>query len=914
MSSSLFRTNTTIPDGDSAATVNLPPDKRSFAAARGELKDPVNLAPNQPLVFVATIVEINQQLHCYKLRMVGLDEMYGLPLDYAGTATGAATKVGSLFGVGTSVLAMHAPSLGPNYAVVLGSISSYLGPLNYFGSPELVAGSPVGSYRDKISAKAIMSPITNFNGGKPIDSYPGDTTLLSQFGCGLFISSLQASLRSSHECSVECHYIDSLLRLSTHNLEQFTAGAELQAFNDLGDYTEVKRLNAYVTESLGGINQYEPLPKADGKLRSSNPDPEDIVGKYKPEQEEQIGWWRSTSFDGYLGNVSLRYVAVPGLEATRTAGPGGSTEQDEYGVFREHIDSTGAYSVVSAKSISLIKDCFIPVPREQYRADDSRGDTKESITAARTANAANLLDPTIEGVNKPHGSTLYAAASSDMASARNNRSTIMFAERPNDWSLVELEDIDLAGFKSYIQNVGYIRARENVSDSVMFAKMPQVGKLKINAREEVSYYASRSMIMMHEDGSIHMQDGYGASISMRGGSIDITCPGDITLRPGRNMVSIAGDTVSHIAGVDVELAANKGDVRVQADRNIAIMGGNDGQGGILLESKAQGNILLQEDDSSFKDPTSNANPYRGIWLKGADSCVSILGKGTYIGNRSEEARIVVDCGTADFTVKGSKCLLNTQQTIVLTNVDNPDAGSNIIIADGLLYAKSSGGTLLESDSLQLTGPSAGSLQVVMDGAAIISNSVTSQFFNGLTTTVNPVDEDDLDRAISDIREALDETRGKLDEAIEAQAEVFEQLSNSVFGSPDTSLTNLTFCYPDSNLRGIPESAEYFLFESDWQSAYRTEGIGDYMVFRGVDPAVPAGAASDGVDNSKSFFWPGAGALSQKFGAMKFEQRLVDDKLRFKNTGFDKPISLVEAPGSIQDKYRVIRKNQLRTKQ
>lgn len=914
MSNSLFKTNTTIPDGDSAATVNLPTDSRAFAAARGPTKDPVGLMPNQPMVFVATIVEVNQQLHCYKLRMVGFDEMYGLPLDYAGTSVGASTKISSLFGVGTTVLAMHTSSLGTGYAVVLGSISSHIGSLNYFGSPELVPNSPVGSYRDKISAKSLMAPVTNFNGGKPIDNYPGDTALLSQFGCGLFISSLQSSIRSSPECSVECHYIDSLLRLAGHNFEQFTAGAELQAFNDLGDYTEVKRLNPYVMESIGGTKQYESMPKADGKPRSSSPSPEDVVGKYKPEQENQIGWWRSTAFDGYLGNVSLRYVTVPGLEKVRIGGPDGDIEQDEYGVFREHIDSTGAYSVVSAKSISLVKDCFIPVPREQYRADDSRGDKKESIQAARGANAPNLLDPVVDGVAKPHGSVLYAAASSDLASAKNNRSTIMFAERPNDWSLVELEDLDLAGFKNYIANVGYMRARENVSDSVMFAKMPQVGKLKINAREEVSYYASRSMIVMHEDGSIHLQDGYGAAISMRGGSIDITCPGDITLRPGRNMVSIAGDTISNIAGVDVELAANKGDVRLHADRNVSVLGGNDGQGGILLESKAQGNVLLQEDDSSFKNPTTNANPYRGIWLKGADSCVSILSKGTYIGNRSDDAKIVVDCGTADFTVKGTKCLLNTQQTIVLTNVDNPDFGSNVIIADGLLYAKTDGGTLLESRNLQITGPSSGSLQTVMDGSLIASNSVTSQYFNGLTSNVNPVDSDDFKRALEEIQKALDDNRKMLDKALDLQKEVFDQLAESVFGSPDTSLTNLTFCYPDSILRGVPDSAEYFLFESDWQSAYRTEGIGDYMVFRGVDPTAPAGAASDGVDSAKSFFWPGAAALSKKFGAMKFEQRLVDDKLRFKNTGFDKPISLLDSPSSIEDKYRIIRKNEIRTKE
>lgn len=866
--------------------------------------------------FIATVVEVNQQLQSYQLRAAGLPDMTAVQLEWAGQGTALATKCSALYGVGSVVLATTTPAMGVNQAVILGSFPAFLGANASFGSPELTISSPVGAAKDAISDSGPLNCVrNNFNSGRPVDAYPGDTTVLNALGCGLFVGASHATLMSGLDCSLECHYFDSLVRLNSFNFEHATSGAEASMFADVGDYTEIKRLNPYVVESLGGVEQYGDIPKADAFDRANKPKSSDVTGTYKPQDTAQASWWRWLDIQGYLANLKLSFAVVPKLESVRTTSD--TSTQDEVGVFREHVDSTGAYSVVSAKSISLIKDCFIPVPREKHRPDDSQGDKSDSITQARASNSSNMADFTVQGAEQgiPHASTLYAASSCDAAAFKTHRSTVAFRERPNDWTMQEIDDIDLAGFKTSLDGSGFLSASSGVSESRMFAQLPKVGTLRINARErEVKYFASRSMIMMHEDGSIHIQDGYGSAISMRGGCIDISCPGDITLRPGRNLVGFAGDSVSLVAGNDVELSSNLGDVRVQADRNVSVLAGNDGLGGILLETKATATNLFEQDESLFSAPSGNSNSYRGIWLKAPASSVAAVSSEFYAGNRTSTSTIYFDSGDdGSFTVNGSRHVFQGRQTTFLTNKDNPDAGSNVSIGDFGVFMKSAGGFFLQGSSLMATGIK-NDMQFLVQGSALFSRSVMSSSFAGLSTQIGQLDEDSYQQYLKTVDDAILDRVDALKTLTDVQLEQNDYLDQSVIGSPDSSLKNLTFCYPDSELRGIPIDAAFVMFESDWQQAYRSQSVGKSMVFKGVNPLQESGAAATGVDSAFTYFWPGAGALSAKFGKLESQSRFVDDKLRFKSQGYDKPVVLSTSGQTFEDNYTIVSQNRIRTKE
>ena len=903
---SFLHNNSTVPGLAAGSPVNS--QKYDHVARRSELTEKSLL---QDLTFVGTIIDANQQLQSYKIRVGGMPDMLAVRLDGFGKGTSIGTKASMLYGVGTKVLAMTTPGLGVNNAVILGALPDHLGQAIFYGSPEMVASSPVGALKDNVSDQGLHNcAFNNFNGGHPVDTYAGDTTILNKFGCGLFVGAIQTSLVSGLDCSVELHYVDDLLRLNSYNFEHNTAAAETLAYADAGDYTEVKRLNPYVVESLGAEGQYSPVPKKVGTPRGQG-DSSTPTGEYDLQSETQQGWFRYTDFSGYLSNIKSSYVTAPLTPKLRSFE---DKAQDEVGLFREHVDSTGAYTVVSAKSLSFIKDCFIPVPKEQYRPDDVRGDIVDEISTYRDLNTPNLADFSVQGLEDgpAHASLLYTATSSDQAAFKTHRALTHFRERPFDWTLKEIDEIDLAGFKTHVASKGFMAAADGVSSSRIFAKLPKIGKLKINAREEVKYYASRSMIMMHDDGSIHIQDGYGASISLRAGGIDISCPGDITLRPGRNLVSLAGDTTSIISGVDVELAANVGDVRIQADRNVSVLGGNDGKGGILLETKAQATNLLAADGGRFKNPTTNGNAYGGIWMKAPESSICAVGKEAYVGNSGSDCQVYMDSGRSNLNFNGASCIFGAETSLFVTNTENPQAGTNLVISASGFGLQTRGGMLLESSFFMASGRNR-DIRYIVNGGASFTRQVVARSFGGVSTDIGKVQDDDMQTYVKTVQDAVFTQSEAITEYIGAFTDINDLIARSVVGKPTTSLTNLTFCYPDSSLRGIPDNAEYVLFESDWQGQYLAQGAGKPMIFKGVNPKKPAGATAPGVSKTNSYFWPGAEALNAKYGKFEFNGRYVDDKLRFKKDGFDTPISAAPSAKSFEGNYVIVSTNAIKTK-
>lgn len=909
--------NTTKTDALSSA-VGRPIENEYGYELRSKELISSSLQPYSSQILVGTVIEVNQQLNCYIVRVGNYPDIRATSLDFVGRSLVNRATSSCLFGVGAAVYVMMCGSTGNTLGVILGAAPEHFGAITVFGSQELIPASPAGSGLDKISNEALNSEQNNYNNGRPVDTYPGDVTILSAFGSGLFVGALQASLRASTECAVECHYVDSLLRLTSYNFEQFSAGADRQFIADCGDYTEIKRGNSYIIESVGGTTQYGIFPKKAGEDRGTAGKPSPDLGKYAPEVIDQVGWWRWLDLSGYLANIKLQFVLVPKLNTTRQ-GAAANTDQDEHAVFREHVDSTGAYSVVSAKSISFIKDCLIPAPKEQYRSDDSRGDKEESIASARQENTVNLKDVEIIGVatNDPDAAILYAAASSDLAAFRTHRSLVMFRERKTDWSLKEVDEIDLAGFRSVLDAQGLINPSTNVSESRMHALLPQIGKLTVTAKEEVSYFASRSMIMMNDDGSIHIQDGYGSSISMRAGCIDISCPGDITLRPGRNLVGFAGDSISAIAGVDVELCGMKGDIRIQADRNVSVLGGNDGKGGVLLESKAVFAPLITPDEETFKLPDTNSNAYRGIWFKAPNAGICSLASQAYIGNTSKDCKIALDCGKSDFTVKGELSYILSKQTYLITNPDAPKEGSYLGLRDSTGLELSTPHQIYFKSSKMLAAPITGNLLYYISGKLFVdSETVLRSLYvpksGGGGSPVRPIDDGSFnENVVTPTKTAIGLLDESLEKAYTAHQTSYAKINSSLVGKAESSLRNLTFYYPDSTLRGIPESSKYVLFEADWQSAYRSNGQGAPLKIKGVKLAA---AGREGISDDQSYCWPGLQALQKKFGKFKTSSRFVSPTLSFKKDGFDQPLELLDTPVSFDGSYTVIRTNSVRTKQ
>lgn len=834
---------------------------------------------------IGRVTTYNPQLHVHMVKVAGHGDLVCTALDVGGKALTGAHRTSVLYGPGATVLLLTGATLGVGAGVILGSWDNYLPSTENTDAIELIAGTPAGGLKDSIAAKAFNTVAYNYNGGRALDAFAGDHVSMNEFGVGHWQGRLMTAMRAGHDCSVECHYVDSLLRLTGFNFEQFTAGSELTAMADVGDYTEIRRSNPYVLESLGANTQYGKLPAKAGS---------DAPGKFEPtgalvqEVEQQTGYWRSLELTGYLGNLYTRFVTVPAAKSTRTATAG---QQDEYGVFREHIDATGAWSVTSAKSIVLAKDCLIPVPKELLKPDSGKGATQAELLTARTDNEPYIKDM---AVAEPT-SLSYAAATNDVAAHQVNRATATIAERPKDWQLQLMEDLEFADIAGSIGDTGYIAT--SISTANYHAPLPKVGKLQITQREDATYYASRSLIVLHEDGAIHIQDGYGASISLRAGSIDLSCPGDITLRPGRSQVTIAGDTISMQAGIDLEQVAMAGDVRVHGNRNVNVLAGTDGAGGILLETRASSGTVLAEFDGSLVAADRNANAYGGIWLKAPDAGVAAMARQCYVGSAAG-ASVVLDAGVGGSVyTKGASTVLATTASSVLTNPDNPESGIQLTWSGSSMLLSTSGNCALLANAFIFGGKDGQDSNLQLAGNMLATGSVSAQGFAGISSAIAQLDEDSFNETGSQLSKATSDVQTSTSEFGSALAEQVQQFANSMAGNSDY-YDLLKFAYPDSDLRGIPTDVKYLLVESQWQQLYRTGGKGSTLTFVDVDGTRP---------------WPGTTA-GDKFGQLAgYDSRLVDDKLRAIKKPLTEPVVVLDAPVDITENYTVIGQNIVRSK-
>lgn len=128
-----------------------------------------------------------------------------------------------------------------------------------------------------------------------------------------------------------------------------------------------------------------------------------------------------------------------------------------------------------------------------------------------------------------------------------------------------------------------------------FLPQPPKQTLDIDHKyKEQEYFESSASFNILNDGSVIIRDGYGGEIRMSGGSIDISCPGDINLFPGRRLVSWSGDDTIIKAHNSIDLTAAENDVRVKAECNIEMVSGMSTTGGhTLIENRASGKESIQ---------------------------------------------------------------------------------------------------------------------------------------------------------------------------------------------------------------------------------------------------------------------------------------------------------------------------------
>lgn len=471
---------------------------------------------------------------------------------------------------------------------------------------------------------------TQYENHAPIDETTlGEWGRITESGGAIFLDSFMAFLRADENCGFWAFWHDQLARMQGHNLQLRSPALELYAFDDEDELSIISGVATYLWESLGLF-----MPGQAAKLRSVDElnqagNAEFALGDLR--DNGQTPFHRLRTFEGYLGQGFRKQLRLPPQQFS--ASTVNTLEEPKTGpaVWEEHLSLDGNYHIVSSQGIFIAHAPVFQTPVQKKSPEDPTGDSKKTGYDYRKAKIKTGPDKNteLEGV----GSAL--TANDELAYGMQWRAAHPFHYREKDWKIEEDGDQHAPS----VPDFGSLR-------TVQYLGKAETDKLDVDEREkQAEFHKTLSFLSILRDGTVVIAGPGGEEIRMGGGNVEISCPGDIQLRPGRSCVTLAGRDAIVRANKSVELSANTEDVRIKSDRNMQLLAGNSGVGGLLLESKSIGE--LQDYSKVGSEVVAN-----GITFK-SKSFVSCLGKDVYL--RSYDAgsgfgQIIIDAAAGEGSI------------------------------------------------------------------------------------------------------------------------------------------------------------------------------------------------------------------------------------------------------------------------
>ena len=438
--------------------------------------------------------------------------------------------------------------------------SGYLGPLN----------------------KALL-----LNNQLPTDTVQGEKVIANEFGVMIGLFQMLSVLKGSELSQVQCHFLDDLVRVISHNFQHYHALGEHNIFHDgkglhleMGFTHEPKEgLGIPQVNSSGGT----PTIK-DGKTVETD----DSKDFYTLSDERLKAIERLKVYLGRLGDFINILLVAPADEPRALNGETPGTP--DRGLFQFHVSTDGMVTVRTVKGMVLEKTNWIRVPHRIRTPEDPKGD--DAVTIEYPIKEAFQFDETYQANNIPF---LYYLQLRDY--------------------LTSLEDDQLLNFGAHEKD---FHVNQDYTKEIPLQSISYVDPLT-----NTEYKKTKTLISIMPNGGITMSDAWSSAIVMEGGNIYIQPANDLVMQPMRNLVAKVGGNVSVAAKKEIDLSSTTGGMRVKTDRSQYFY---SDKSGIVLHS--EGPFI---EDGFFPDfEEEQALEFvSGIVLKAANSGVQSYGKQIY---------------------------------------------------------------------------------------------------------------------------------------------------------------------------------------------------------------------------------------------------------------------------------------------
>jgi|GEM_PF-4309359 len=446
--------------------------------------------------------------------------------------------------------------------------------------------------------------------GRPFDATMcGEAGWITETGLKAFVDSFMALFGVDEGCQISFHYHDMLCRVAAHQFQLWTAVKEHESFNDQDEAQDWTGYAQYPWENMGLAARADPtLIKQAQQWQVDEP----WYGKMEPIDDYMMPWHREREWHGYLGQGFKRSVIAPPIQFTsdgdkgsagdyKTTDAGSRVEWSSYlggsgvtdaahpGQFDHFVTSDGRACFQSAKGFMFVKRAAIMLPTRRRRPEEPEGDNPENYKFSGVL--GDGPDHKITGdiqTSGEHTGFNRAMGTMDMHAYFFNYAGIHpFFYHAEDYKLYEEGEATWSEGKSEEVPDYNQLSSEAYIDPEDYRKT-----WKIDHRYgEQQFYTLSCGFEFLDDGGVMISDGYGASIRMVGGSLELAAPGDVWLKAGRNTNMWAGRDVILRAKHSMDLTATEQDVRIKSEMNTFMISGNSGVGGTLIESRGQGPIF-----------------------------------------------------------------------------------------------------------------------------------------------------------------------------------------------------------------------------------------------------------------------------------------------------------------------------------
>ncbi|TMJ00810.1 MAG: hypothetical protein E6G97_17915 [Alphaproteobacteria bacterium] len=529
-------------------------------------------------VLIGYVVDTIAYAQVYKVILEGLAGVVpATPLAMTGLQLFGARQTNT-YAPGQGVICAWRP--GADECFILGAYPEAGADARLSLSDVIVAGANAGWKVDPYAQGAFLNPIEidegltkaapDWSSHRPLDGLTGgEQGAITETGTAFHLDSFIAYMRASEETGVFAFFQDELLRLTGRNLQLVSACAEREDADDQGMVFSEEGFADFAREAMGVADNEEEA------LRELTAEEAQLLTPWyyarEPAFDDQHALYRWRKWRGWLaGGEKALLQAI----RNRLEGPQRLSEDAVLpGLFDSHVLQSGRFIQRSAKGWIIAKTPRVVSPkrRRPVHCDQKRDESPPALAAQLEAPVST------EAIG------VHAAASvlDQLVYSANYEGLKGFLELPSSWYVPEESELDYAEpalaplFAGLAEN--------------QYLPVPDPFTIDLDERYgdagTAKYWPNNAFISALDDGGIVIQDAWGSEIRMTQGHIFFQAAGDIWAQAARNVNLWAGHDLIAKANKSMDLTASHRDVRVKAQRNIMILGGNETCGGVLIESR-----------------------------------------------------------------------------------------------------------------------------------------------------------------------------------------------------------------------------------------------------------------------------------------------------------------------------------------